>query len=202
MRKAIFLDKDGTLIYDVPYNADPEKIFLQEKLVHGLRKLQAAGYLLVVVTNQAGVAHGHFPEHHLKGVRAKIESLLYEQGIVLDGFYYCPHHPEGRMVQYAYACECRKPLPGLFLQAAREMNIDLGNSWALGDILNDVEAGNRAGCSTILINNGNETEWHTTGYGRTPDHITRSINEAASIILQPEGFHITENRWDRPSMYL
>ncbi|HEY0272865.1 MAG TPA: HAD family hydrolase [Chitinophaga sp.] len=183
MRKAVFLDKDGTLIYDVPYNADPEWIFLQESLIHGLQQLQAAGYLLVVVTNQAGVAHGYFPEQHLQIVQARMTALLQEHGILLDGFYYCPHHPEGRMVTYACRCNCRKPLPGMFFRAAKEMNIDLTASWMLGDILHDVEAGNRAGCRTILIDNGNETEWRM-GYGRVPDHVAGTINEAAAIILQ------------------
>lgn len=200
MRKAIFLDKDGTLIYDVPYNIDPQRIFLQEQLLHGLRNLQASGYMLVVVANQPGVAHGHFSEFHLKGVKSKIESLLSEQGIILDGFYYCPHHPEGRMVQYAYDCDCRKPKPGMLLKAAADLNIDLANSWMLGDILHDVEAGNRAGCSTILINNGNETEWRT-GYGRLPDHVAHTINQAASIILnQSNNYSLEADAWNRPTL--
>ena len=196
MRKAIFLDKDGTLIYDVPYNADPQRIFLQESLIHGLRNLQASGYLLIVVANQPGIAHGHFSEFHLKGVKSKMESLLAEEGIMLDGFYYCPHHPEGRMVQYAYQCTCRKPLPGMLLQAAEDHGIDLSASWMMGDILHDVEAGNRAGCSTILIDNGNETEWRT-GYGRVPDHVAPTINEAASIILgQANNYWMPASFWD------
>ncbi|PUZ19784.1 D,D-heptose 1,7-bisphosphate phosphatase [Chitinophaga costaii] len=201
MRKAIFLDKDGTLVYNMPHNADPGRIFLQESMVRGLRQLQAAGYLLVVVTNQAGVARGYFPEQHLQQVRLRLENLLAEYGILLDGFYYCPHHPGGCIPQYAYQCDCRKPMPGMFFKAARDLNIDLSDSWMLGDILDDVEAGNRAGCSTVLIDNGNETAWHT-GYGRVPDHVAGSINEAAAIILQQSYQYVfPEHNRNRPFLF-
>ncbi len=185
MQKAVFLDKDGTLIYDIPYNADPARIMLQQSVAAGLRRLQSHGYLLIIISNQSGVAHGYFTIAALKAVKEKIEELLAEQGIILNGFYYCPHHPEGKIKAYAVQCDCRKPLPGLFLGAAKELNIDLSASWMIGDILHDVEAGNRAGCQTILIDNGNETEWQSGPY-RTPAYMAASINAAADFILQQE----------------
>jgi histidinol-phosphate phosphatase family protein len=178
MHCAIFLDKDGTLIEDVPYNVDPALIRLYPDVPEALRRLRAAGYRLIVISNQAGVARGYFEEGALEGVRETLYRLLAAEGVPLDGFYYCPHHPEGVVAGYAVACECRKPGPGLIVRAAREHGVDLGGSWMIGDILNDVEAGNRAGCRTVLINNGNETEW-VAGEGRKPDLVARTVLEAA-----------------------
>lgn len=182
MKKAVFIDKDGTLIPDIPYNTDPERITLLPESVEGLRQLKMEGYLLIIVSNQAGVARGFFKEEALLGVERKVRELLTAESIALDGFYYCPHHPEGSVEQYRVRCECRKPRPGLILRAAGDFNIDLHSSWMIGDILNDVEAGKRAGCRTILIDNGNETEW-LPGEFRSPDYLLKNINEAAMIIL-------------------
>jgi D-glycero-D-manno-heptose 1,7-bisphosphate phosphatase len=185
-RKAIFIDKDGTLIEDVPYNVDPNKIKLSTNCLTGLRNLKEKGYLLVIISNQSGVARGYFKEKELPAVEQKINILLAEMQITLDGFYYCPHHPEGNIDEYAIECDCRKPMPGLLLKAADEMGIDLNASWMLGDILNDVEAGNRAGCKSVLIDNGNETEW-LSGEWRIPWANVKSIDEAAEYILKSDG---------------
>lgn len=183
MRKAIFLDKDGTLIKDIPYNVDPALIVLQDNSVEGLKQLQDEGYLLIIISNQSGVAHGYFHENELHKVKDKLEELLEEYSIKLDGMYYCPHHPQGNIKSYSITCNCRKPQPGMILAAARDFNLDLSNSWMIGDILHDVEAGNRAGCRTILIDNGNETEWMINDF-REPTYKVNSINEAASFIFQ------------------
>lgn len=179
--KAIFLDKDGTLIPDIPYNVDPQLISLQHDALEGLKRLQDEGYLFIIISNQSGVARGYFKEEALTGVEQRIKELLNSEGIVLSGFYYCSHHPDGTVEGYNIDCDCRKPQPGMLLQAAKEHEIDLGASWMIGDILNDVEAGNRAGCRTVLINNGNETEW-LEGEHRIPTIVSASINEASSII--------------------
>jgi len=181
-RRAVFLDKDGTLIEDVPYNVDPAHIRLAPGVAEGLPRLQEAGFRLIVVSNQSGVAHGLFAEAALATVHERLQHLLKKFGVHLDGFYYCPHHPEGIRPQYAVACACRKPEPGLILAAAREHNIALDHSWFVGDILNDVEAGRRAGCRTVLIDNGNETEW-TRSPLRCPDFIARDMAETAHLIL-------------------
>ncbi|MBT1703818.1 D-glycero-alpha-D-manno-heptose-1,7-bisphosphate 7-phosphatase [Chryseosolibacter indicus] len=183
MRKAIFLDKDGTLIKDVSYNVDPSLIVLEENCTEGLKLLQDEGYLLVIISNQSGVAHGYFSENKLEGVRLRLDELLGEHGVKLDAMYYCPHHPKGSVSPYAINCDCRKPMPGMIIKASKDFNIDLSASWMIGDILNDVEAGNRAGCRTILIDNGNETEWIKDEY-REPTYKASSINEAASFIFQ------------------
>lgn len=181
-KKAIFIDKDGTLIPDIPYNVNPDLITLQEGAVQGLLSLQANGYLLVIISNQSGVALGYFAEKALEAVEEKTVRLLEENNILLNGFYYCPHHPAGIVNGYVMECECRKPKPGLIQKAAEDLNINLAISWMIGDILNDIEAGNRAGCRTVLINNGNETDWIMNEY-RRPDYTTGDIREAASFIL-------------------
>lgn len=179
---AVFLDKDGTLVEDVPYNVDPALIRLTAGAGLALRKLSGAGYKLIVVSNQSGVARGLFPESALARTEERLGTLLAEYGVRLDGFYYCPHHPEGSVAEYAVECVCRKPAPGMLLKAAAEHGIALGRSWMVGDILNDVEAGRRAGCSTILLDNGNETEWQLNRL-RLPDCIAGDLDAAAARIL-------------------
>ncbi|RVT97291.1 HAD-IIIA family hydrolase [Mucilaginibacter limnophilus] len=182
MAKAVFLDKDGTLIPDIPYNVDPELISIQPDATLGLQQLVADGYQLIIVSNQSGAARGYFAEDKLAGVEQKIIELLKAYDIPLRGFYYCPHHPEGTVPELAIDCDCRKPQPGMLKKAAQELDINLAQSWMIGDILNDIEAGNRAGCKTVLINNGNETEWLEGEY-RTPTISCSSIDEAAAYIL-------------------
>jgi D-glycero-D-manno-heptose 1,7-bisphosphate phosphatase len=182
MNKAIFLDKDGTLIPDIPYNINPKKIILQDNAVPGLKKLQDDGFILIIISNQSGVAREYFRESKLLAVVSKIQELFIINNLKLDGFYYCPHHPEGTSPGYNIDCSCRKPAPGLLLKAGADHQINLKNSWMIGDILNDVEAGNRAGCKTVLIDNGNETEW-LRGQYRNPDLTCKTINEAAEQIL-------------------
>ncbi|KAF3885354.1 MULTISPECIES: D-glycero-alpha-D-manno-heptose-1,7-bisphosphate 7-phosphatase [Nostocales] len=182
LNKTVFLDKDGTLIEDVPYNVDPKYIKLAPGAIEGLRLLNELGYELIVITNQSGVARRYFQESALVGVEEHLRNLFGEFGINLSGFYYCPHHPDGVVSEFAIACDCRKPAPGMLLRAARDRNIDLHASWFIGDILNDVEAGHRAGCKTILINNGNETEWELSPL-RTPDFIVSDLAEAAQAIF-------------------
>lgn len=180
--KAVFLDKDGTIIPDIPFNTNTSLIELSEGAVEGLQLLQSYGYLLIVVTNQAGVAHGYFSVEQLNAVKGRINDLCRKIGIYLDGFYYCPHHPDGVVDGYRKQCDCRKPAPGLLFEAASDMDIDLRNSWMIGDILNDVEAGKKAGCKTVLIDNGNETEWNVTA-DRSPEFKAKNLAEAARYIL-------------------
>ena len=182
VRKAIFLDKDGTLIPDVPYNVDPDKISLSPNTVDGLLALQQQGFMLLIISNQSGIARGFFDHDALVIVEQKIQSLLQKYGLSLAGFYYCPHHPESVIARYRLDCTCRKPKPGLILEAGLDHQIDLSQSWLIGDILHDIEAGHRAGCKAILINNGNETDWEMNSQ-RIPDAMVQNIDEAAMYIL-------------------
>ncbi|MCO5400472.1 D-glycero-alpha-D-manno-heptose-1,7-bisphosphate 7-phosphatase [Ralstonia soli] len=178
-RAAIFLDKDGTLLQDVPYNVDPARIALAPGAGDGLRLLGRTGLPLIVVSNQPGVALGYFQIEALEAVARRLRELFAAHGAVLGGFHFCPHAPAP---DGGAGCSCRKPHDGLLRQAATSHNVDLDRSWMIGDILNDVEAGRRAGCSTILIANGNETRWDP-GRLRVPDYIVGRFDEAAAIVI-------------------
>jgi D-glycero-D-manno-heptose 1,7-bisphosphate phosphatase len=179
--RAIFLDKDGTLVENVPYNVNPNLLELTWHAGQGLQIFKQLGYALFVVSNQSGVAKGLFTEAALGPVEARLGELLAQYGVALDGFYYCPHSPDGVVNRYAIACTCRKPMPGMLTRAAHEHGIDLARSWMIGDILHDVEAGHRAGCRTVLIDNGNETEWKMSPL-RKPDLTAPDLYAAATMI--------------------
>lgn len=176
--KAIFLDKDGTLIDNVPHNVDPDLVTLTPRAGMGLRLFRQSGYRLIVISNQPGVALGYFSESDLDAVWRRIDKLLLAEGVRIDGYYYCPHHPAGAVLKHSRVCNCRKPMGGLIVQAAAEHGIELGPSWMIGDILDDIEAGNRAGCRTVLMDNGNETQWELSAL-RTPHLVVSDLYAAA-----------------------
>lgn len=179
--RAVFLDKDGTLLENVPYNVEPRLMRLTDRAGDALRLL-SPHFRLVVISNQSGVAHGYFSESALAGVESRLRQLLAAQGVELDGFFYCPHYPQGQVAAYRVDCECRKPRSGMLVKAAAELRVDLSRSWMIGDILDDVEAGRRAGCRTVLIDNGGETEWQSSEY-RQPDFTCGDLCTAAEWIL-------------------
>ncbi|CAB3699942.1 HAD family hydrolase [Achromobacter sp. SIMBA_011] len=182
MRPAVFLDKDGTVLADVPYNVDPAKMVYAPMAFAALNRLGAAGVTLVVVSNQSGVARGLFPLAALDAVQVKLAAMFMAAGAWLEGFYWCPHHPAGRVAGFAVDCDCRKPRPGLLLRAAGELGLDLARSWFIGDILDDVEAANRAGCRSLLLDVGHETEWRE-GPHRVPDARAADLDAAARLVL-------------------
>ena len=151
MHKAVFLDRDGTIIEDPGYLSRPEQVRFLPGAIEGLKKMQEAGYLLVIITNQSGIARGYFTEDDLKKVHDYLTEQLNGQGINLTGIYYCPHHPEKGYPPYVKKCRCRKPGSALLERAAEELKIDLAASWMIGDKASDVLAGKRAGCRTVLI---------------------------------------------------
>jgi D-glycero-D-manno-heptose 1,7-bisphosphate phosphatase len=176
-----FLDKDGTLVENVPYNVDPALM----RLTPGAASLAALaddGFRFAVISNQPGVALRLFPERALRAVEDRLAELLGGLGVEIDDFLYCPHHPEGREPAYTMACACRKPEPGLLLRAADALGADLSRSWMVGDTLDDVEAGHRAGCRAALVNNGGETEWVLTS-ARRPDVIGRDLADVVEGML-------------------
>lgn len=152
----MFVDKDGTLIHDVAFNTEPARVSFTPHALEALRRLSVEGFALFVATNQSGLATGRIRADRFDALRAHIEQRLYDEaGITLHGWYTCPHAAADR-------CGCRKPAPGLLQRAADEHGIDLARSWMVGDILDDIEAGRRAGCRTVLLDVGNETLWHVT----------------------------------------
>lgn len=153
MRRAVFIDRDGTL------NTEREYLYLIDEFefipgaVEAIRLLNDAGFLVVVVTNQSGVARGYYTEEDVLHLHRHIDALLVSSGARVDSWQYCPHHPSGRG-SYALPCRCRKPMPGMLLEAARRFDVDLSASVMIGDKLVDVEAGRSAGCRSILVRTG------------------------------------------------
>lgn len=153
-RPAVFIDKDGTLINDVPYNTDPALLLFKPSAIESLRALSAQGFALLVVTNQSGLARGYFTRTQFARLQAALEKQLADAGVVLLDFLVCPHAPAP---DGGPSCLCRKPAPGLLVRAARRHGIDLSRSWMVGDTLDDIEAGRRAGCHTVLLGDGLES---------------------------------------------
>lgn len=183
-RRALFIDKDGTLVENVPYNVDLSRVRFTPHAVAALRKFAAAGFVLIVVSNQPGLAERRFPPEAFERLSGGITALLAEEGVALAGVYACPHAPPSAPSAHSAgaACRCRKPAPGLLLEAARDHGIDLARSWMVGDILDDVEAGRRAGCGAVLLDVGNETEWVWSPM-RVPQHRVPHLLAAADAIV-------------------
>lgn len=180
--KAVFMDKDGTLIENVHHDADPAKVRLVPGAGELCRELTERAFRIIVVANQPGVTLGLITRRQLLGVRDEIDSRLREFGSALDAFYYCPHNPYGIGMMRPSRCSCHKPRPGLLQRAARRFGISLSSSWMVGDTLDDIESGNRAGCRTILVDNGGETG-RRGGDRREPDFVVRELAEAKELIL-------------------
>jgi histidinol-phosphate phosphatase family protein len=148
MNKAVFLDRDKTIIEDEEsYLNNPAKVKLLPEVARAIKKLNKSGFKVIVVTNQSGVGRNYFTENDLKQIHQKMVELLQKEGANLDDIFYCPHHPEDR-------CACRKPLPGLIVEAVLKHNISVKESYFVGDSQTDIEAGKNAGCKTILIKEG------------------------------------------------
>jgi D-glycero-D-manno-heptose 1,7-bisphosphate phosphatase len=180
LKRAIFLDRDGTINEERNYLIDPAELVLLPGVGAALRRGREAGYLLVVVTNQSGVARGYFTTAAVAELHEHLQRELRPYGVQIDAFYLCPHHPE----HGAGPCDCRKGEPGMLLQAAREHHIDLAASWMIGDKRSDIEAGSKAGCRSILVRTGyGEQE----GQGLPPATLSAdSLAAAVELILSKD----------------
>ncbi|HEV2139013.1 MAG TPA: HAD family hydrolase [Nitrososphaerales archaeon] len=190
-KKAILLDRDGVLnemsyypdhgIVDSPFTVS--RLVLTEGIGEALRSLKSMGYLLVVVSNQPGIAKKHFTMETFKKMQRKMNRMLADEGIRLDGEYYCFHHPRAKVAKYRVECDCRKPKPGLLLRAADELGLDLTDSVMIGDGLSDVVAGKAAGTKTVLVTNLNSlVNSLVAERGVEPDFVARDVTEAADIV--------------------
>ena len=185
-RRAIFVDRDGTLCEEVGYVNHASRTRLLPRSLDAVRLARRAGYLVIVATNQSGVARGLFTEDLVREVNRLIAAQVEAAGERLDALYYCPHHPREGRPPYRVACDCRKPLPGMLLRAAREHDIDLARSWMVGDSLVDLEAGTAAGTRVVHV---------LTGYGRglvehqperftvRPEHTAEDLLDAVRFIV-------------------
>lgn len=177
-QKAVFLDRDGTINKYVGFLRDIDDFELLPDVAEAVRLINASGYLAIVVTNQPVIARGEVTVPQLQEIHSKMETLLGAEGAYLDAIYYCPHHPrkgyEGEVPELKIDCDCRKPKPGLLMKAAEEFNIDLSQSWMIGDGENDIKAGKAAGCRTALIGTENYEQ----------DLIAKSLFNAVEQILK------------------
>jgi D,D-heptose 1,7-bisphosphate phosphatase len=179
--KAIFLDCDNTLIEDQGYISHPDQVKLLDGVAEALIEFKQLGYKLIVVSNQSAVARGIVTEKALGEIHNRLKQLLAEKGAFLDRIYYCPYHPDGAVAKYRKESGWRKPGPGMLLAAAEQMDIDLRQSWLIGNSSRDVEAGLRAGCRTILVNPPSHYKRPEPGQPN-PDHESVNIREAVNII--------------------
>jgi histidinol-phosphate phosphatase family protein len=178
-RRAVFLDRDGTINEEVNYLSDISQVKILPKSAEAIKLLNEHGFIIIIITNQSGVARGYFSEKTLKEIHNHLKSELQKDGAAVDAIYFCPHHPDD-------GCGCRKPTLGLIKKAVEDWNINLTSSFMVGDKLVDVETGKRAGCQTVLV---------LTGYGEKeakemeksdthPDHIAKDLYQAALWIIK------------------
>jgi len=172
-RPAVFLDRDGTLIEEAGYLDRIERLVFFPYSVDAVRLLNRAGLAVVMVTNQAGVARGIFQEDFVAEAYRHVTARLEAGGARIDGFYYCPHHPEASVERYRIACDCRKPQPGMLRRAASELGLDLARSFVIGDRWHDLQAGQALGVRGILVR---------TGYGQTEDASPKRDVTPAAVV--------------------
>ncbi len=171
-RPALFLDRDGTINVDHGYVFRVEEFDFIPGAPEAIRRAKEAGYLVIVVTNQAGVARGLYTEADIHELHRHLDRELARYGGVIDAYYYCPHHPDRGNEPYRRECACRKPLPGMLLQAAIDLDLDLGRSFLVGDKRSDLEAGIAAGCRAILV---------ATGYGADQEDVAPEVLRVADL---------------------
>ncbi len=176
--RAVFLDRDGTIIEEKNYLHREQDVELVKGAADALKKLTQAGFLVFIVTNQAGVGRGYYAEGDVQRVHRFLLGLLSKDGAQIDGVYYCPHHPDDH-------CNCRKPSPKFLFDAAAQFHIRLADSFMIGDRTSDLEAGRRAGARSILVRTGyGETEINKAGAGLPADHVAQDLPAAVEWILK------------------
>jgi D-glycero-D-manno-heptose 1,7-bisphosphate phosphatase len=177
--KCVFLDRDGVIIKDVGYLKYPEGIIIFQDVIESLKRLQEANFLLIIVTNQAGIAKGFFTEADLEAVHKKLNSIFIKEGVIIDGLYYCPHHKDGTLKPYSIECNCRKPNTGMVLKAKDKFNINLNKSFMIGDKDSDIELAINSGLKSFYIRNTMYEHNETI----KPDFEVANLKEAVNIIL-------------------
>ena len=188
MKKAAFLDRDGVLNELVPNPAtgeyepphSPDDLIIFPDVIESLRILQDAGIELFLISNQPDYAKGKTTLENLKAVHAKLDRIVRSEGIRFREYYYCYHHPQGKVPEYSFECECRKPKPFFILMAAKRYSIDLSKSWMIGDRDSDIECGKAAGTKTIMIENPQSLKYRTSNQ---PDFTVANLIDALQIIL-------------------
>ncbi|MFA4843451.1 MAG: D-glycero-beta-D-manno-heptose 1,7-bisphosphate 7-phosphatase [Candidatus Margulisiibacteriota bacterium] len=190
MNKAVFLDRDGTIIEDTGYLNHPVQVSFLPGAIAAIKRLKEAGYKIIIISNQAGIARGLITEDMLQSIDKHVHKMVLHGGGQIDASYYCPHHPEHGVYPYRQSCECRKPQTGLIKRAAKEHDLDLAKCFMVGDKKTDVETGQRAEIKTIFVR---------TGHGKNeekelkekPDHLAADLAAAVDWILKQGADHGT-----------
>ena len=182
-RRAVFLDRDGTLNVDREYVGTPEDVELVPNAAEGARMLAGAGFVLVVVSNQSGIARGYFTDRAADAVDRRVADLLAAHGVTIAASYRCPHLPDAPLPEFAIACDCRKPLPGLILRAAADLSLDVKRSWAIGDRPRDIAAGAAAGCRTIAVDPVPPLHESEDFGACQPDYRAHDLVDAARLVI-------------------
>ena len=188
-RAGVFIDRDGTVIEEVGYLDDADRLRLLPRAAEAIRILNEAGAVTILVSNQSGVARGYFPESRVKEVHDRLLRMLGEEGARLDAIYYCPHHPEFGPPDLKIACDCRKPGTGMIERGLAAFDLDAARAYVVGDKLTDVACAHAAGSTGVLVRTGygsREQERRPEGAGTTPDHEAADLFDAAAWILSRE----------------
>ena len=183
-RPAVFLDRDGTITREVDYLRDVKQLRLLPRAAAAIRELNEAGYAVVIVSNQSGIARGLLTEDDLARIHAVMLARLARHGARLDAIYYCPHLPDATVAAYRKRCACRKPAPGMLRRAARELDLDLARSYVIGDRARDLEPGRQLGCATVLVRTGYGAQEAEAWRGPwRPDHTAATLAAAVTWVL-------------------
>lgn len=185
-RPGLFVDRDGTINEEVDFLTNPDHLHILPGSVDALRAAMQMGFRIVVTTNQSGVARGLLTEQRLLDIHASLRHMLASNGVTLDAIYYCPHHPDFGEPPYRLDCDCRKPKPGMILQAARDLDIDLSRSFVVGDRMIDIQAGNALAIPSILVLSGyGQAEMELCRRNGVPvSHVAADLHEAVEHIRQ------------------
>jgi D,D-heptose 1,7-bisphosphate phosphatase len=183
VEKAVFLDRDGTIIEDAGYIGEIDRVRFLRGSGKAIKLLNENNYKVIVITNQAGVARGYFTEEAVREVNNYISESLARENARIDGFYYCPHHIDGVVEEYRKDCYNRKPKPGMVEQAARDFDIDLAQSFIIGDNMSDIEAGHRAGCRSIFLSDVKLSDKVENSI-IVPDFTVPSLFKAVTLLLE------------------
>ena len=190
MNRAVFLDRDGTINEEVGYLKSLDMLKVIPGAGAAIRRLNAAGFKVVIITNQSGVARGYFPESLVHEAHALLTATLRKDGATIDGIYYCPHHPTAGNSKHTIQCDCRKPATGLMDRAARDLDIDLKQSFMVGDKWSDIELGHRAGARSILVRSGfapDDAGNKRPPHVEDPDFTAHDLAEASDWIIEQKG---------------
>lgn len=178
-KKAVFLDRDGTIVVHEPYLSSPDQLKLLPYAAEGIRLFQKMGYFVFIITNQSGIARGFFDEERLQHIHDKLLNMLQKESVTINGIYYCPHHTDGVVEPYRVACDCRKPKPKMILDAANKYHVNLAQSLMIGDAAVDMQAGKNAGCICVLVKNPRCDV--SDELSENADYVVNDLREAARV---------------------